>query len=55
MIRLDALVIIFIIILSLWSITKTLERLINMVLEKQDIQNKLLEEIKAKLESNFDK
>ena len=44
------LAIIFVIILSLWSITKTVEKSTNMVLEKQDKQNKLLEDIKEKLE-----
>ncbi|SFG22221.1 hypothetical protein SAMN05216353_12853 [Halobacillus alkaliphilus] len=48
----NGLIIIVVIILSLWSITNTLQKLTNKVLEKQDQQNQLLEEIKVKLESN---
>nr|WP_272495726.1 BhlA/UviB family holin-like peptide [Bacillus pinisoli] len=43
------------IFISLWSITKTLEKLADKVLEKQEKQNQLLEEISKKLElSNRD-
>jgi|GEM_PF-4595959 len=47
----NGLFIIVVIILSLWSITNTLQKLTNKVLEKQDQQTQLLEEIKVKLES----
>ncbi|MDV2682767.1 hypothetical protein RYX56_00110 [Alkalihalophilus lindianensis] len=43
--------VIVVIVLALWSITKTLEKLTDRVLEKQDRQTQLLEDIKAKLES----
>ena len=45
----DAFVIIIFLFISLWSITKTLEKLTNKILEKQDNQIKLLQEIKAGL------
>jgi hypothetical protein len=38
----------------LWSITKTLEKLTDKILEKQDKQFKLLEEIKSKLDDKFE-
>jgi hypothetical protein len=44
------LVIIIVMILSLWSITKTLEKLSNKILDKQDKQTELLEEIKMRLD-----
>ena len=47
-----ALAIIVVMILSLRSIVYTLEKLTDKILEKQERQNQLLEEIKAKLESN---
>jgi hypothetical protein len=47
----DALAIIIVIIFSLWSVTKTLERLTDKILEKQSHQNALLEDIKRKLDS----
>lgn len=46
----DALAIIIVIIISLWSVTKTLEKLTDKILEKQNQQNELLEEIKQKLD-----
>ena len=52
--RVDALAIILVIILSLWSITKTLEKLTDKVLENQNKQNELLEEIKSKLDGISD-
>lgn len=45
----DAFVIIIFLFISLWSITKTLEKLTNKILEKQDNQINLLQEIKAGL------
>jgi ABC-type nickel/cobalt efflux system permease component RcnA len=45
--------VILVIVLSLWSITKTLNKLTDKILEKQDKHYKLLEEIKSKLESSF--
>jgi ABC-type nickel/cobalt efflux system permease component RcnA len=50
----DAFAIIIVIILSLWSITKTLEKLTNKVLDKQNKHSELLEEIKSKLEGKSD-
>jgi hypothetical protein len=50
----DAFAIIIVIILSLWSITKTLEKLTNKVLDKQNKQSELLGEIKSKLEGKTD-
>ncbi|MFZ0475815.1 MAG: hypothetical protein WAM18_10145 [Halobacillus sp.] len=47
----NGLFIIVVLILSLWSITNTLQKLTNKVLEKQDQQTQLLEEIKANMES----
>ena len=47
----NGLLIIVVLILSLWSITNTLQKLTNKVLEKQDQQTQLLEEIKANMES----
>lgn len=49
--KLDTLVIAAIIILSLWSLTKTLNRMMDKLLEKQQQQIGLLEEIKRKLEN----
>jgi hypothetical protein len=46
---------ILVIVLSLWSITKTLEKLTGKILKKQDSQIKLLEEINDKLEKNTTK
>ena len=45
----DAFGIIIFLFISLWSITKTLEKLAEKILEKQDNQIKLLQEIKAGL------
>ena len=45
----DAFAIIIFLFISLWSITKTLEKLAEKILEKQDNQIKLLQEIKAGL------
>lgn len=42
--------IMLVIVLSLWSITKTLEKLAIKVMEKQDKQNELLEKIISTLE-----
>lgn len=50
-ITLDALGIIIFLFIFLWSITKTLEKATNKILEKQNIQNELLIEIKTKLAS----
>ncbi|WP_187119034.1 hypothetical protein [Bacillus marasmi] len=50
----DTLAIILVILLSLWSITKTLEKLTDKVLENQKKQNELLEEIKSKLVGKCD-
>ncbi|MCA1010526.1 hypothetical protein [Halobacillus halophilus] len=47
----NGLLIILVLILSLWSITNTLQKLTNKVLEKQDQQTQLLEEIKANIKS----
>lgn len=44
------LAVIVVMILSLWSITKTLEKLSNKILDKQDKQTELLEEIKIRLD-----
>jgi hypothetical protein len=44
--------VILVIILCLWSITKTLEKLVDKILDKQDIHYKLLEDIKGELERN---
>ncbi len=52
--RVDTLAIILVILLSLWSITKTLEKLTDKVLENQKKQNELLEEIKSKLVGKCD-
>ncbi|WP_456278394.1 hypothetical protein [Bacillus sp. AK128] len=38
------------ILISLWSITTTLEKLTDKVLERQDKRNQLLEEINKKLD-----
>ncbi len=51
----DALAIIFVIILSLWSITKTLEKLADKILTGQIKQTKLLEDIKARLDDKENK
>jgi ABC-type bacteriocin/lantibiotic exporter with double-glycine peptidase domain len=48
----ESIAIIIVIIISLWSVTKTLEKLTDKILEKQNKQNELLEEIKQKLEEN---
>ena len=53
--KLGTLVIIFVIILSLQCMYVALEKAKKAVLEKQDIQIRLLEEIKTKLERNDDK
>jgi hypothetical protein len=45
-VRLDSLAIIIVIIISLWSVTNTLEKLTDKILDKQNKQNELLEEIK---------
>lgn len=50
----DTLAIILVIIISLWSITKTLEKLTNKVLENQNKQKELLEAIKSKLDGKSD-
>ncbi|MFE8700035.1 hypothetical protein ACFYKX_05285 [Cytobacillus sp. FJAT-54145] len=42
--------VILIIFISLWSITKTLEKLSDKILEKQDRQYELLEKILRKIE-----
>ncbi|UCZ53730.1 hypothetical protein LGQ02_02785 [Bacillus shivajii] len=44
--------VVIVIILSLWSITKTIEKMTDKIIEKQDKQNELLEQIKLKLEEN---
>ncbi|WP_170885465.1 hypothetical protein [Bacillus alkalicellulosilyticus] len=51
----DAIGIILVIILSLWSITKTLEKLTDKILTSQNKQTELLEEIKARLDDKVDK
>lgn len=43
----DALVIIIFLFIFLWSITKTLEKVTDKILEKQNTQNELLMEIKS--------
>lgn len=48
----ESIAIIIVLIISLWSVTKTLEKLTDKILEKQNKQNELLEEIKQKLEEN---
>jgi hypothetical protein len=50
----DALAIILVIVLSLWSITKTIEKLTDKLLENQNKQIELLEEVKSKLDANSD-
>ncbi|WP_173380437.1 hypothetical protein [Halobacillus halophilus] len=47
----NGLLIIVVIILSLWLITNTIQKVTNKVLEKQDQQTQLLEEIKANTQS----
>ena len=47
----DALGIIIFLFIFLWSITKTLEKATDKILEKQSIQNELLMEIKESLGS----
>ena len=42
-------VVVVVLILSLWSITKTLEKSVDRIIEKQEQQQKLLQEIKALL------
>lgn len=42
--------VVVVLILFLWSLTKTLEKLADKIIEKQDQQQKLLVEIKALLE-----
>ncbi|ASF40583.1 hypothetical protein CEH05_16050 [Halobacillus halophilus] len=49
--RMNGLLIIVVIILSLWLITNTIQKVTNKVLEKQDQQTQLLEEIKANTQS----
>ncbi|WP_313893590.1 hypothetical protein [Psychrobacillus sp.] len=49
-ITIEALGIVLVLWVFLWSITKTLEKLTDKVLEKQDKQYKLLEEIKSRLD-----
>ena len=51
----DALGIVIVIILSLWSITKTLEKMTDKILDSHKEQNELLEEIKSKLVGKSDK
>ena len=48
------LIIIFVIILSLWSVTKTLEKMTDKIIETQHKQNELLEKIHSKLEEKTD-
>jgi hypothetical protein len=43
--RMETIAIIIVLIISLWSVTKTLEKLADKILEKQNKQNELLEEI----------
>jgi hypothetical protein len=43
--RMETIAIIIVLIISLWSVTKTLEKLTDKILEKQNKQNELLEEI----------
>jgi ABC-type bacteriocin/lantibiotic exporter with double-glycine peptidase domain len=50
----ESIAIIIVLIISLWSITKTLEKLTDKILEKQNKQNELLVEVKQKLEENTD-
>jgi ABC-type bacteriocin/lantibiotic exporter with double-glycine peptidase domain len=47
--------VVVVLILSLWSITKTLEKSADRIIEKQEQQQKILVEIKALLEKNKDK
>jgi len=46
----DALAIIIVIIISIWSITKTLEKISNKILASHQQQNELLVAIKSKLD-----
>ena len=46
----DALAIIVVLIISLWSITKTIEKLTNKILTNQNKQTELLEQIKSRLD-----
>ncbi|WP_226670309.1 hypothetical protein [Metabacillus litoralis] len=50
----DALGIVIVLILSLWSITKTLEKMTDKILDSHKKQNELLEDIKSKLEEKQD-
>lgn len=53
-ISIEALVIILFLWISLWSITKTLEKLTDKITENQDKQYNLLEEIKSKLNDSLE-
>ena len=53
-ISIEALGVILILWIFLWSITKTLEKLTDKILEKQDKQYKLLEEIKSNLNNKLE-
>lgn len=46
----DALAIIVVLIISLWSITKTLEKLTDKIITNQNKQTELLEQIKSRLD-----
>ena len=51
----EALGVIVVIILSLWSITKTLEKISDKILTSQNKQTELLEQIKERLNDNVNK
>lgn len=51
----EALGVIVVIILSLWSITKTLEKISDEILINQNKQTELLEQIKERLHDNVNK
>jgi hypothetical protein len=51
----EAIGVIVVIILSLWSITKTLEKISDKILISQNKQTELLEQIKERLTDNVNK
>lgn len=51
----EALGVIVVIIISLWSITKTLEKISDKILISQNKQTELLEQIKERLTDNVNK
>ncbi len=51
----EAIGVIVVIIISLWSITKTLEKISDKILINQNKQTELLEQIKERLNNNVNK